>query len=259
MTVSELLFELRAMAAIPMDPDRTVDVIKVGDGEKEVACVAVTMFGSPSVIKAAKAAGANVLIVHEPLFYNHEDTDMPYPQCFDKKKLIEEAGLTVFRFHDYAHAMAPDLIYEGQITFSGLSGHLMKGEYFAVSRFVLDTPMTTLELCKTLEDTLGLHHLRIAGARDNLVKTISCCFGTPGHQIEEFEDCDTVLTGEICEWATGEYVRDAAELGKAKSMIVMGHSNSERFGMKLLAEKLTRLHPEFKTVYIDGGDVYSYT
>ncbi len=259
MKIKDLVEELRAMAAEPVNEADTADVIKTGDGEQTVTKVAVSMFGTPEVINAAVAYGANFLIVHEPLFYEHYDTEMPYAQCYAKKQLIEDAKLTVFRFHDYAHAMLPDLIYEGQIAFSGLSGRFEKGKYFAVNRFILDKPITTLELAKTLERNLGIEHLRIAGARNNCVQTISCCFGTPGHQVEEFDECDTVLTGEICEWAVGEYVRDAAQMGKQKSMIVMGHINSEKCGMQLLCDKLNQRHPDLEVRYFDCGDVYSYT
>ncbi len=259
MKINELISALRCMAAEPINEEKTVDVIKVGDGEQETARVGVAMFATPEVVRAAVEYGANFLIVHEPLFYTHRDTEMPFAQCFEKKALLEQSGLTVFRFHDYAHAMLPDLIYEGQIRFSGLCGHFEKGKYFAVNRFVLDREMTTLELARALEEGLGVRHLRIVGDRSNTVKTVSCCFGTPGHIMEEIDECDTLLTGEICEWSMGEYVRDGVQMGKKKSMIVMGHINSEKFGMRLLADKLAALYPQIGVKYFDCGDVYSYT
>ncbi len=258
MTVNDLIYKLKSMAVETFDESKTADVIKIGDGSEEIKKVAVTMMATPDVIRAATEYGANFIIVHEPLFYTHMYTEMPYEQCFEKRKLLEEAGLTVFRFHDYAHRMIPDLIYEGQIKFSGLCGHFERGKYFAVNRFILNKPMTTIELVQELENNLNIKHLRIAGCRNNMVKTISCCFGTPGHLIEEFEECDTVLTGEICEWSVGEYVRDASQMGKLKSMVIMGHINSEKCGMKLLVEKIHSLYSELDVKYFDCGDVYSY-
>ncbi len=259
MKINELTAELKALAVESINEEKTVDVIKVGDGEQRLERIAVAMFATPEVISAAKEYGANFIIVHEPLFYTHRDTEMPYAQCYEKKAMLEDAGFTVFRFHDYAHAMLPDLIYEGQIRGTKLKGRFEKGKYFAVNRFILDNEMTTLELAKALEEGLGIKNLRIVGDRDNTVKTVSCCFGTPGHIIEEVDECDVVLIGEICEWATGEYVRDGAQMGKKKSMIVMGHINSEALGMKLLAEKIKQMHPELEVKYFDCGDVYSYT
>ncbi len=259
MKINELTAELQLLAEEPFDESRSVDVIKVGDGDREITRIAVAMTGTAEVIRQAAEFGANFLIVHEPLFYTHRDKEMPYELCFEKKALIEQSGLTVFRFHDYAHRAIPDLICEGQLAFSELRGHFEKGKYFAVNRFILDEPMTTIELAGVLEKKLRIEHLRIAGDRNNKVKAISCCFGTPGHVEEELLECDTVLTGEICEWSTGEYVRDLCQLGKPKSVIVMGHINSEKFGMKLLADKIRNLHSEIEIKYLDCGDVYSYT
>ncbi len=259
MKIKELVLDLVKLSGKEYSEDGTVDVIKCGDADAEIKKVAVAMFATPDVIRKAAEYEANFLIVHEPMFYNHTDTQMPYEQCHAKKEMLERLGMTVFRFHDYAHSITPDLIFEGQLYYSGLNGHFEKGKYWAVNRFILDTPMTTLELAEQLEKKLGIKHLRIAGARHNTVKTISCCFGTPGHLIKEFAECDTVLTGEICEWIEGEYVRDHHQMGGDKSMIVMGHINSEKFGMKLLEKYLTEQYPHISTRYFDCGDVYSYT
>ncbi len=259
MKINELISELRALAVEPVDSEKTVDVIKTGDGDAEIIKVGVAMFPTPSVLKAAVDDGVNFLVAHEPIFYTHRDIEMPYAQCFEKKKLAEDLDITVFRFHDYAHAMYPDLIYEGQIKYSGLKGEFVKGKFRGINRFVLDEEITTLELAKTLEKKLSLRNLRIAGDRENKVKTISCCFGAPGHVVEEIDECDTVLVGETSEWAIAEYIRDGAEMGKQKSIIVMGHNNSEKYGMVLLAEKLRVMHPELPIEFYDCGDIYSYT
>ena len=57
----------------------------------------------------------------------------------------------------------------------------------------------------------------------------------------------------------GEYARDAGALGFNKSIIVMGHIGSERDGMKLLAERLSKKHNSFETKYFECGEVYTYT
>ena len=177
----------------------------------------------------------------------------------EKTKLLEENNLTVFRFHDYAHSMSPDLIYEGEIVFSKLKGKCVKGKYFAVNNFFLDEEMTALELAKLLEENLGIKHIKIAGCRDKKGKNISCCFGTPGHVAEELEENDIVLTGEICEWQLGEIARDYAQLEYNKAILVMGHIGSERAGMMLLTEKLEKMIPEIPVKYFECGEIYTYT
>ncbi len=259
MIIKDIVGYLKSLAHEPYDESKTVDLIKVGDENEQVKKIVVAMFATPDIIRQAHEYGANFIIVHEPLFYTHRDREMPFEQCAQKKRLLEDLGMTVFRFHDYAHSTLPDLIYEGQIAFSGFCGRFERGKYFAVNRFILDREMTTLELVRVLEKNLGVKHLRIVGCRDNTVKTVSCCFGTPPHVLDEVDECDTVLTGEICEWSMGEYVRDAVQLGKQKSMVVMGHINSEKFGMVLLADMLSKKYPQLDVKYLNCGDIYTYT
>ncbi len=113
MKINELISELCAEAVRPVDKEHTVDVIKVGNGDEEIKNVGTAMFATPDVIARAKANGVNFLIIHEPLFYTHFDKEMPYELCFKKKKLIEDAGITVFRFHDYPHSMSPESYADG--------------------------------------------------------------------------------------------------------------------------------------------------
>lgn len=221
--------------------------------------MAISMFATPEVIRNASAWGANLLIVHEPVFYNHFDKGKLRAAGPEKKKLLDECGMTVFRFHDYAHARNPDLIYSGQIEHLGLPGKKVRGKYYAVNRFLLDQPMTALELAKQIETSYGIAHVRIAGCLDRKARDISCCFGTPGHIAEELRECSFVLTGEICEWSEGEMARDYAQLGQNKAILVLGHIGSERAGMMLLKDLVQKRYPEMETEYFECGEVYQYT
>lgn len=257
MKIKELIDELKTYSSQPFDV--TCDTVKCGDTEREIAGVGVAMFATPEVIRKAKEANINFLIVHEPLCYNHMDTSVPFPVGQEKRDLLAEYGIAVFRFHDFAHNMNPDLIYEGQLKMMGIPGTPEKGKYFAVNRYILNEPMTAKNLAKKLESALGIKHIRIAGCTDKEGTNISCCFGTPGHVAEELSETDFVLTGEICEWCEGELARDMAQMGYNKAILVMGHIGSEYGGMKLLADMISEKHAEFPTQYINCGEVYSYT
>ena len=238
---------------------KTCDTIKAGEPDREVKKVAVSMFATVDTIQKAVEWGADLLIVHEPTFYVHMD-DVTLGKIGEmKRKFVEESGLAIFRFHDNAHAMVPDLIYEGETTFLGLSGErIMRGD-FALNRFLLDEPVTAGELAKRMEEKLGLRHVRIAGATDRPGRLLSCAFGAAGDLVPELEECDFVLAGEICEWAVGEMARDWAALGYNKAVIVMSHEGSERAGMELLAKRLPEMFPELEAKYIECGEVYHYT
>lgn len=238
--------------------DVTCDTIKEGNEDNEITGIGVSMFATPDVIRYAKENNINFLIVHEPVYYEHMDEEIPYEIGFEKQKLIKESGLTIFRFHDHAHGMKPDLICEGQLKLMNLKGTFIQGEYFGVNRFLLDEPMTAEELGRTIKKNLGLSYIRIAGCTNKKGQLISCCFGTPSHIISELEECDFVLIGEISEWAFGEVARDFSELGYNKAYLVMEHIGSEYGGMKLLAERFADKYKDFKTEYIDCKSVYTY-
>ena len=241
-------------------PERTCDTIKAGDENCELHKVAVTMIGTIDTIKAAAEWGADMLIVHEPTYYDHMDVITNTPVTLAKKELIEKSGLVIYRYHDHAHFRDVDLIPEGEFHYLGLTGKLEKTEYSASSVFTLDTPITALELAKKMQTELGIAEPRIAGARDCVVRRIGACFGTPKGVLEllQTDGIDIVLTGEACEWKICEYARDAAALGMNKALIVMGHIGSERDGMRLLAERMKRDYTEFETRYFECGEVYSY-
>jgi NIF3 (NGG1p interacting factor 3) len=86
-------------SAVPGAPfPGTVDTIKLGDPSQPLKSIAVTFLASMEVIEQAVSLGANLLITHEPTFYNHPDeTDWlgANPVYIAKRRLAEEAGLRV--------------------------------------------------------------------------------------------------------------------------------------------------------------------
>ena len=106
MKCTELIDELKAMAAHKVDEAHTCDTVKSGNPDTEVTKVAVSMFATPEIVKEASAFGAELLIVHEPSYYNHFDSDKndSVPASL-KEKLIKESGITVFRFENFGQSV----------------------------------------------------------------------------------------------------------------------------------------------------------
>ena len=260
MKAYEIMDDLFSLAR-PLWSDRTCDTLKAGDPERMVTKVAVSMFATVDVVRAARDWGAQLLIVHEPTYYNHwdEHTD----DCFEveKRRLIEESGLTIYRFHDHPHCTDPDIITTGEIRYLGLNCTVEKTDVFDLTRLRLAMPMTPRQLAKHIEDTLGIAHVRIAGAADVPCSCVSLMVGTPGGLEEELRRSGTeiILTGEICEWSLGERVRDAAQLGHRKAILVLGHIGSERDGMKYTAQILKDRQPHLDVRYFECGEVYTYS
>ena len=241
--------------------ENTCDTVKAGDGEKELKKVGVTMFATVETVRRAIEWGADMLIVHEPTYYEHMEKYIPSEVVDKKKSLIDGSGMVVYRYHDHMHNRVKDEITEGELHYLGLNGNFEKTPYFASYSLTLDTPLTATELAKMMEDKLNIAHVRIAGERNKKSTRLALCFGTPGGVFDLLRDesIEIVLTGEACEWMLAEYARDAAALGINKTLIVMGHIGSERDGMRLLAEKLSARHGELEIKYFESGEVYSYT
>ena len=257
MTIAELIDTLETWNEVPVDKSATCDVVKAGDTQKEARKVAVAMFGTIDLLKEVIDWGADFLIVHEPLFYDHMDTpEEDDPQVEAKRKLIRDSGLTIYRFHDYAHSMNPDMIYEGEIRYSGLKGRWNGSIRHACTGFILDEPMTALELAQTLEKNLDIPHIRVAGCLDRKSDRVACAFGSPGSLTSLFKDYDFVLAGEIWEWKDAEYARDAASLGRNKAILAMGHETSERAGMMYMKTLCEEAFPDTEFRYFESGHVF---
>jgi putative NIF3 family GTP cyclohydrolase 1 type 2 len=121
--------------------------------------------------------------------------------------------------------------------------------------------MTARQLAKHIEQRLGIKHVRIAGATDTPISTISCMFGAPGGLMEELKRdvCQALIAGEVCEWSLCEYARDASQLGYTKSVLALGHVGSERAGMVYIADLIKKQFADVEVKYFECEEVYSYS
>ncbi len=161
------------------DYSNTCDTWKAGNPDAEVQKVAVTMFPTVDVIRRAGEWGAQLLIVHEPLYYNHMDRHSREPIEVQKRRLLEQTGMAVFRIHDHMHYHFPDLICQGQMKKLELPGEEMWTGQFDLVRLTLDTPMTPVEVARRVEERFGIAYVRICGTRDVPCTHISGMFGSP--------------------------------------------------------------------------------
>ncbi len=72
LTAREVIARIQAHVGIPWMSE-TVDTFKAGNPDTEVKGIAVTMMATLDVLQRAAAAGQNLIITHEPTFYNHQD------------------------------------------------------------------------------------------------------------------------------------------------------------------------------------------
>ncbi len=66
------------------------------------------------------------------------------------------------------------------------------------------------------------------------------------------------MCGEIQEWETAEYVRDAREKGQQFSLIVLGHIASEEPGSQYMVTGLKEKVPGVKVTHVPAKNSLSF-
>lgn len=221
--------------------------------------IATTFLATLDVLKRAKAKGLNFVITHEPTFYNHLDKTEQFgddPIVAAKQKFIKDNNMIVWRFHDHWHRTSPDGIYKGVTAKLGWDPYSRDG-----SQYFYDLPpMSLKKLGKALRKKFDQSTIRIVGDIDMEVSKIGLVLGAAGsmRQIQSLQrdDVEVVIAGEVPEWETVEYIRDATTLGKKKALILLGHANSEEAGMDYCADWLKTFISEVPVEFVAAGDPF---
>ena len=240
----------------------TVDTLKSGSADQKVTGIVTTMFATNDIIQKTADLGANFIIAHEPTFYNHQDqtdwleNDTTYKY---KRDLLNKHGITVWRFHDYLHAHKPDGVQIGVLTTLGW-------EKFADEKdlHVINLPVKTSlkQIVAQVKTKLGIQMVRTIGDPAQEVQRIALFPGAAGgrRQIGWLQQIkpDLCICGEISEWETGEYIRDAHYIDKKSSLIVLGHAVSEEPGMQWLVSWLQPKVSGIKVTHIPSPNPFSF-
>jgi putative NIF3 family GTP cyclohydrolase 1 type 2 len=243
LTARQVIERVQAHVGVPWRSD-TVDTFKAGNPDAPVTGIAVTMMATLDVLKRAAASGNNLIITHEPTFFNHLDKpdDLAEgendPVLAEKRAFIEKHGLIIWRFHDHWHARKPDGIQAGMV-------HALGWEKFQdpANEHLFTLPRTTLaELVAAIRVRLGIRAMRVVGDSGMEVTRVAMSPGAAGFGREtrtlEMKDVEVLVVGETREWETVEYVADAVSEGKHKALIILGHIPSEQAGMEECARWL---------------------
>jgi putative NIF3 family GTP cyclohydrolase 1 type 2 len=247
---------------IPGAPrEDSVDTAKSGDPSQAVTGIVTTFIATCQVIERAIELGANLIITHEPTYYNHRD-EVAWlkgdPVYAHKRDMLEGNGIVVWRFHDYWHMHRPDGITTGVLKQLGWESYVDPDQ-----RGLCTVPATSLsELVALIRERLGIDLVRVTGDPSMTCRGVALIVGAvPGEMQVEIlgqEGVDVLVCGESQEWTACEYVRDAACSGVHKALIVLGHANSEEPGMKWLVEWLHPRFPGLAITHIPAGDPFRY-
>lgn len=250
------------LSAIPAAPRRdTVDVVKAGDPSQPCTGIVTTFLPTLDVLRKAAPLRANLVITHEPVFYNHLDEtgwlsgDRVYEA---KRRFIEEHRLVVWRAHDSWHTLQPDPVVTGTLKALGWERYAV-----ADTDGVCEIPPTPVAtLAASLKEKLGSHGVRFVGQPGMPCRRVGLNLGAAGGEAQirslRRTDVDALVVGELHEWETSEYVRDSGAAGWPKALIVLGHAASEEAGMRELAEWLRPRFPVLSVTHVPTGDAFTY-
>jgi putative NIF3 family GTP cyclohydrolase 1 type 2 len=240
-------------------PSDTVDTLKAGDPNTVVTGIATTFMDTYPVLEKAVADGKNLIITHEPTFYNHrDDTSILAGDAVQAQKLeyIRQHHLVVWRFHDTWHLRHPDGILMGAV-----EEFRWKPYQSSVDPHLFTIPQTTvLKLAATLRSGAGARSIRIVGDANMTVTQVALLPGASGlvRQVKmlERDDVQVLVAGESAEWEGVEYAQDAAAQGRHKALILLGHEISEEAGMQYCAEWLKGILPGMPIEFIKAGEPF---
>jgi hypothetical protein len=71
------------------------------------------------------------------------------------------------------------------------------------------------------------------------------------------QEIDVIFCGEVTEWTLPAYVRDAAQMGMNKGLLILGHERSEEPGMKHLGAWLKSITGELPVVFLDSREPFT--
>jgi putative NIF3 family GTP cyclohydrolase 1 type 2 len=234
---------------------QTVDTLKSGSRDTIVTGVVTTMFATVEVIRKTIAAGANFIIAHEPTFYNHTD-DVDWLQQDDvytyKAQLLHDNNITVWRNHDYIHSLKADGVYNGVLD------KLEWKQYDTGNNVLKIKSMKLKEIISHAKTKLDIKEARYMGDLDRLCEKILLMPGAAGgmRQIGSISRSrpDVLMCGEVHEWETAEYIRDARTEGMQVSLVVLGHIASEEPGSIFMANWLKSNISGITATHIPSGN-----
>ena len=260
LTARDVVERIKQHIGVPWT-EPTVDTFKDGDPATPVTGVAVTMMATFDVLRRAAARGANLVITHEPTFYDHLDKLDVLEAEHDsvtaaKRAFIREHRMVVVRMHDHWHRRRPEPMAVNLARVLGWARYQVPD-----SEWLYRVPETTLaELAATIRRRLPAPTMRVVGDTALRVTKIGLSPGAAGfdthRKLLQQDAVEVLVIGEAREWETVEYVADAVTAGRKKALIILGHIRSEQDGMDEFTRWLGMFVKEVPVTFVPAADPF---
>src|SRR5215470_2769471 len=173
LTAQEVVERIKAHVGIAWMA-QTRDTFKSGDPQTAVTGIAVTMMATMNVLQRAAANGQNLIITHEPTFFDDPDKAETVaqgeqdPVLAEKRAFIEKNHLVVWRFHDHQHRMQFDQVEQGNARRLGWEKYRDPSNQY---QFTLPETMVG-KLAEEVREKFGAAAVRIVGNREMKVTRV---------------------------------------------------------------------------------------
>jgi putative NIF3 family GTP cyclohydrolase 1 type 2 len=254
-TAGEVVGRVKKNLGIPWNDSSYRDTFKEGGPETPVTGIVCTFMSTLDVLQRSVAAGASMVITHEPTYWSDRDTvdtlrDDPLYKL--KRDYARQHNLAIWRIHDHWHARVPDGIQTGWNKRMGWTQYQVKGDLR-----LWNIPPTTLgELAKYVFRMLESRSVRVIGDPGLRVVKVGRGSHTLDGNMAVLPVVDCLLVSEAREYDSYEYVRDAVLSGEKRGAIFISHEAGEEAGMDEFATWLKPLVTEVPVQFIPTRDVF---
>lgn len=231
-----------------VDRNNTVDTVKVGDPDRPVRKAGVAWYPSIHDLRAAAAAGCDLLVVHEPLFWNHWDRDpglRATPAGVEKDRVLSESGLVVLRAHD-SWDNWPDVgIRDAWARHLELGPRVREGSSVRWHAVYEYEPAPLREFARHVADRiapLGEDSVQVIGDPERVVSrpAVGVGCGVPGLEMVQFgADVLVMCYDGASYWSTREQMVEAGA-----AVVTVEHGTSEIPGIRALRDHLADVYPD---------------
>jgi len=235
--------------------EKTVDRVIIGDPETRVQSCLVTWMPGLSALKEAVSKNHDLVVCHEPTFWDHFDRD-PWsePRAAEKLGFVEKHGLVIVRIHDswdrwpemgIPWAWARFLGLGERPESTGADGYQHRYDIDPVK--LEDFALDVAHRCSSIGEPM----VQVSGDPDGMVSRVGIgtgCGCAIGNYLEMGCDCSIVCDDGSIYWRE---IQMAKDLGHP--VIRVNHGTSEEPGMVTLARYLTDNFSSIRVQHLPHG------
>jgi putative NIF3 family GTP cyclohydrolase 1 type 2 len=229
----------------------TVDRVIYGDSDREVKGITVAWMPYRWVLEKTHALGANVLVTHEPTFYDHRDLAgklADIPATTEKQKLIDELGITVIRCHDVWDALPEIGNPFAWGDFLELGAPVDGERYYNIYEVSPQSARSFARYVAGKTHQLGQPTIGFYGDPDREVRKVGLgtgCICDPFKMYKMGADLAISVDDTVRAWVAGEWCQD-----EGNPLLVVNHCVSEELGIVTLANHIREVFSDVPVTHI---------